>query len=61
MEKLGITSNESARVAVLTGEIAPFKWDNFGRKSYTDLCQWLEVKPLESFSGKKCPHCGLQT
>ena len=61
MEKLGITSNESARVAVLTGEIAPFKWDNFGRKSYNDLCQWLEVKPLESFSGKKCPHCGLQT
>jgi hypothetical protein len=61
MEKLGITSNESARVAVLTGEIAPFKWDNFGRKSYNDLCQWLDVKPLESFSGKKCPHCGLQT
>ena len=61
MEKLGITSNESARVAVLTGEIAPFKWANFGRKSYNDLCQWLDVKPLESIPNRKCPHCGLKT
>lgn len=61
MEKLGITSNESARVAVLTGEIAPLKWANFGRKSYTDLCQWLDVKPLESLPDRKCPHCGLKT
>jgi len=61
MEKLGITSNESARVAVLTGEIAPLKWANFGRKSYNDLCQWLDVKPLESIPNRKCPHCGLKT
>jgi hypothetical protein len=61
MDFLELKSKEAARNAVLSREIAPFKWDNFGRKSYTDLCQWLEVKPLESFSGKKCPHCGLQT
>lgn len=61
MEKLGMTCRESARVAVLTGEIAPFKWANFGRKSYNDLCQWLDVKPLESIPNRKCPHCGLKT
>jgi len=37
------------------------KWVNFGRKSYTDLCQWLDVKPLESLPDRKCPHCGLKT
>jgi hypothetical protein len=61
MEKLGMTCRESARVAVLTGEIAPLKWANFGRKSYNDLCQWLDVKPLESLPDRKCPHCGLKT
>ena len=61
MNKLGITSNDSARVAVLTGEIAPFRWPNFGRKSYTDLCKWLGVEPIESKPNANCPHCGKQT
>lgn len=61
MEKLGITCRESARVAVLTCEIAPFKWPKYGRKSYNDLCQWLDVKPIESIPDRKCPHCGLKT
>lgn len=61
MDRLEFKSKEDARNAVLSGEIAPFKWANFGRKSYNDLCQWLDVKPLESIPNRKCPHCGLKT
>ena len=61
MEKLEFKCKEDARKAVLSGGIAPLKWANFGRKSYNDLCQWLDVKPLESLPDRKCPHCGLTT
>lgn len=61
MDRLELKSKEDARNAVLSGGIAPLKWVNFGRKSYTDLCQWLDVKPLESIPDRKCPHCGLKT
>ena len=61
MEKLEFKCKEDARKAVLSGGIAPLKWANFGRKSYNDLCQWLDVKPLESLPDRKCPHCGLKT
>jgi hypothetical protein len=61
MDRLEFKCKEDARKAVLSGGIAPLKWVNFGRKSYTDLCQWLEVKPLESLPDRKCPHCGLKT
>ena len=61
MDRLELKSKEDARNAVLSGGIAPLKWVNFGRKSYTDLCQWLDVKPLESLPDRKCPHCGLKT
>lgn len=61
MDRLELKSKEDARNAVLSGGIAPLKWVNFGRKSYTDLCKWLDVKPLESIPDRKCPHCGLKT
>ena len=61
MDRLEFKCKEDARKAVLSGGIAPLKWANFGRKSYTDLCQWLDVKPLESIPDRKCPHCGLKT
>ena len=61
MDRLEFKCKEDARKAVLSGGIAPLKWANFGRKSYTDLCQWLDVKPLESLPDRKCPHCGLKT
>jgi len=61
MDRLEFKCKEDARKAVLSGGIAPLKWANFGRKSYTDLCQWLDVKPLESLPDRKCPHCGLTT
>ena len=61
MDRLEITSKETARNAVLSGDIAPLKWPNFALKSYTDLCKWLDVKPLESIPVRKCPHCGLKT
>lgn len=61
MDRLEITSKETARNSVLSGDIAPLKWPNFGLKSYTDLCKWLDVKPLESIPVRKCPHCGLKT
>ena len=61
MDRLELKSKEDARNAVLSGGIAPLKWANFGRKSYNDLCQWLDVKPLESIPNRKCPHCGLKT
>jgi hypothetical protein len=61
MDRLEFKCKEDARKAVLSGGIAPLKWVNFGRKSYTDLCQWLDVKPLESLPDRKCPHCGLKT
>jgi len=61
MDRLEFKCKEDARKAVLSGGIAPLKWANFGRKSYNDLCQWLDVKPLESLPDRKCPHCGLKT
>lgn len=61
MDRLEFKCKEDARKAVLSGGIAPLKWANFGRKSYNDLCQWLDVKPLESIPDRKCPHCGLKT
>jgi hypothetical protein len=61
MDRLEFKCKEDARKAVLSGGIAPLKWANFGRKSYNDLCQWLDVKPLESLPDRKCPHCGLTT
>ncbi len=61
MDRLELKSKEDARNAVLSGGIAPLKWVNFGRKSYTDLCKWLDDKPLESIPDRKCPHCGLKT
>jgi len=61
MDRLEFKCKEDARKAVLSGGIAPLKWANFGRKSYNDLCQWLDVKPLESIPNRKCPHCGLKT
>ena len=61
MDRLEFKCKEDARKAVLSGGIAPLKWVNFGRKSYTDLCKWLDVKPLESIPDRKCPHCGLKT
>lgn len=60
MEKLAITNQEVARHAVTVGDIAPFKWPNFGQKSYIDLCRWLAVKPLEHNPNGYCSHCGKQ-
>lgn len=57
MEKLGIESHLDLSRAIVSGDIMPYRWPNFGRKSYVDLCQWLGVEPKED-KPKRCSHCG---
>ncbi|MCG3769821.1 MAG: hypothetical protein JW384_00952 [Nitrosomonadaceae bacterium] len=58
MEKLGIKDKETAIHAIHTRDIVPFKWPNFGVRSYHDLCSWLGTLPADPGLGRHCPHCG---
>ena len=59
MENLGIKSKEEAATLYRSGHLYPGTIWSFGRKSYIEICEWLEVVPLEKKPtlGKKCPHC----
>lgn len=58
MEKLGVQDKSTAILLIETRKIVPFKWPNFGRKSYHDLCSWLGTQPIDPGLGRHCPHCG---
>ena len=58
LEKLGIQDKATALHAIQVRDIVPFKWPNFGIRSYHDLCAWLETAPIDSGLGRHCPHCG---
>jgi len=58
MEKLGVEDKATAIMLIETREIVPFKWPNFGRRSYHDLCAWLDTQPIDPGLGRHCPHCG---
>ena len=58
MEKLGIKDKETAIHAINARQIVPFKWPNFGVRSYHDLCAWLGTLPADPGLGRHCPHCG---
>ena len=58
MNKLGIKDKETALHAIQLRDIVPFKWPNFGLRSYHDLCAWLETPPIDPGIGRHCPHCG---
>ena len=58
MNKLGIKDKATALHAIQIRDIVPFKWPNFGLRSYHDLCAWLETAPIDSGIGRHCPHCG---
>ena len=58
MEKLGVENKATAIMLIETREIVPFKWPNFGRRSYHDLCAWLDTQPIDPGLGRHCPHCG---
>lgn len=63
LENLGITSKEHAFDLYQSGHLYPGVIWSFGRKSYIEICEWLEVVPLETkpILGKTCPHCGKIT
>jgi len=58
MKKLGIKDKEAALHAIKVRDIVPFKWPNFGIRSYHDLCAWLDTTPIDPGLGRHCPHCG---
>ena len=58
MNKLGIQDKEAALHAIHNRDIVPFKWPNFGVRSYHDLCSWLGTLPADPGLGRHCPHCG---
>ena len=58
MNKLGIKDKATALHAIQVRDIVPFKWPNFGIRSYHDLCAWLDTSPIDPGLGRHCPHCG---
>jgi len=61
LDRLNIKSREEAIVSIQTLEIRPYRWKNFGLRSYHDLCAWLDIPPVQSKFSRKlecvCPHC----
>ncbi len=60
LDRLNITNAKEAKVWVEVGEIRPFKWPNYGLRSYNELCKWLEITPPTHSTHrtpKTCPHC----
>ena len=59
-----IHSREQAIESIQKNEIRPYRWKNFGLRSYRDLCAWLGVEPpIAKYSrklGRTCPHCGKE-
>lgn len=57
MTQLKINGIEQLKENVQNQHIRPFKYKNFGLKSYHDLCAWAGIPPIEFRNFKSCPHC----
>lgn len=64
VNRLKIKSKEEAIKAIQSQEIRPYRWANFGLRSYHDLCSWLGIAPIVSKYSRKapklCPHCNKE-
>ena len=60
LDDLCIKSKEEALALYKSGHLYPGVVWSFGRKSYVEICEWLEVEPLtrRPRRGTPCPHCG---
>ncbi len=60
LENLCIKSKEEALSLYHSGHLYPGAVWSFGRKSYIEICEWLEVTPLEEKPNgqTKFRHCG---
>lgn len=58
IQQLKINGQAELKQGIENGDIQPFKYKNFGLKSYHDLCAWAGVQPVEFRNLKPCPHCG---
>jgi hypothetical protein len=57
LKALDITDRFAAMLAIEENKLAPYKFRNYGRKSFTSLCQWLGI-PVKPFSKSiTCPKC----
>ena len=64
LDRLNIKSREEAIQSIQRLEIRPYRWKNFGLRSYHDLCAWLGIAPIASKYSRKlahlCPHCNKE-
>lgn len=61
LEDLAVKSKAEALELYQTGHLFPGAIWSFGHRSYREICDWLNVQPLEKRpKGPKpiCPHCG---
>jgi len=57
MIQLKVNNQVTLITMIKSGDIRPFKYKNFGLRSYHDLCAWVGVAPIEFRKIKTCPHC----
>ncbi len=56
MIQLKVNNPVTLITMIKSGDIRPFKYKNFGLRSYHDLCAWAGVAPIEFRKIKTCPH-----
>ena len=63
LEDLCIHSKEEALALYKSGHLYPGAIWSFGWKSYREICEWLEVEPLNRRPRRNicCIHCGKPT
>ncbi len=63
LEDLCIKSKDEALALYKSGHLYPGSIWSFGWKSYEEICEWLEVQPLDRKPkrGICCIHCGKPT
>ena len=63
LEDLCIKSKDEALALYKSGHLYPGSVWSFGWKSYAEICEWLEVQPLDRKPkrGICCIHCGKPT
>lgn len=59
VEKLKINSKGELIEHIRSHKIIPYKWKNFGVRSYHDLCAWAGTDPVPHGS-RSCHHCGKE-
>ena len=57
MTQLKVNNPVTLITMIKSGDVRPFKYKNFGLRSYHDLCAWAGIQPIEFRKIKTCPHC----